>query len=437
VAGPAPGGRISIIVPARNEAPSIGATLAALAPLRARGHEVIVVDAGSDDDTRSIAAPLADRVLVARRGRARQMNAGALAAGGGVLLFLHADTRLPADADASMLRALRAGHRWGRFDIAIDGASAWLPIVGWAMNLRSRATGVATGDQAVFVRRERFDAAGGFPDVPMMEDVALSKRLLETAGRPACLRDVARTSGRRWDTHGALRTIALMWRLRFDFWRGADTVALAERYGWRTLPTLQIFAREPRAGTVKTRLAATIGATRARDVHAMLVTRTLAAAVGARAAGVVGDVELWCTPSASAPVFREWRDRYGVVLATQCAGDLGARMRGALQSALARGVAALLVGTDCPGLDAAYLREAAAALATHDAVIGPAEDGGYVLIGLARDADVFSGIRYGTPTVYAATRARAAELGLRVRELPLRFDVDTAEDLARLTSRVR
>ena len=419
------------MIPALNEAAAIGATLAALGPLRGRGHEVIVVDGGSDDRTRSIAAAFADRVLLSRRGRATQMNAGAAIAAGDVLLFLHADTRLPANADASIARALSRDRHWGRFDVAIEGDSAWLPVVARAMNVRSRITGIATGDQAMFVTRAAFHAAGGYPDLPLMEDVALSKRLAQAAGRPACLRDIACTSGRRWDERGALRTIAMMWHLRFAFLRGADIGAIAQRYGERRAPALQIFAREPRPGAVKRRLAATIGAARATAIYTMLVERTLAAATAARAAGAVDDVELWCTPTTESPAFHALRDRYGVVLMPQCEGDLGARMHHALRASLARGMPALLVGTDCPGLDDRYLRDAAAALATHDIVIGPAEDGGYVLIGLARDADVFSNVRWSTADVLPTTCARARALGMDVFELPRRFDIDTAQDLTR------
>ncbi|HXT03735.1 MAG TPA: TIGR04283 family arsenosugar biosynthesis glycosyltransferase, partial [Casimicrobiaceae bacterium] len=200
--------RLAIIVPARNEAAVIGATLTSLQPLRARGHEVIVVDGGSDDATRAVAAPLADIVRVAHRGRASQMNAGAAAASAFALLFLHADTRLPERADMAVAQALAKGARWGRFDVAIDGRSVWLPLVARAMNLRSRLTGIATGDQAMFVLRDDFTTVGGFPALPLMEDVALSALLKRAAGPPACLRDVVVTSGRRWDAQGALRTIA-------------------------------------------------------------------------------------------------------------------------------------------------------------------------------------------------------------------------------------
>lgn len=223
-------GRLSIIVPALDEAEGIVACLAALAPLRDRGAEVIVVDGGSADGTAALAAPLSDRVLVAPRGRATQMNAGARAAGGEVLLFLHADTRLPAEADRLVLDGLeRSGCAWGRFDVAIAGRARLLPVVAALMNARSRLTGIATGDQAIFVRRDAFGRAGGFPPIALMEDVAFS-RAMRRIGAPLCLRKRAVTSGRRWESQGTVRTILTMWRLRLAYFLGADPARLARRY---------------------------------------------------------------------------------------------------------------------------------------------------------------------------------------------------------------
>jgi rSAM/selenodomain-associated transferase 2 len=217
---------LSVIVPALNEAAGIAHCLEALEPLRAGGHEVIVVDGGSEDRTREIAAALADRVLAAPRGRARQMNAGAAAARGAALVFVHADTRLPPDAARSIARALEK-RAWGRFDVRIESGHPLLRVVACAMNLRSRLTGIATGDQAIFVRRADF---AGFPEIALMEDIAFSKAM-KRRSPPACLRERVTTSGRRWERGGVLRTMLLMWRLRLAYFLGASPDELARRYG--------------------------------------------------------------------------------------------------------------------------------------------------------------------------------------------------------------
>jgi rSAM/selenodomain-associated transferase 2 len=208
-----------------NEASGIRAALEALAPLRARGHEVIVVDGGSSDGTAQLALGLCDQLLATARGRAVQMNAGARAATGNALLFLHADTRLPTDAAETILQSLDT-HLWGRFDVEIEGRHRLLKAVGCAMNLRSRLTGIATGDQAIFVRRDAFP---GFPEIALMEDVAFCKRM-KRLGPPACLRAKVVTSARRWESRGVLRTIVLMWSLRLLYFLGARPERLIRYY---------------------------------------------------------------------------------------------------------------------------------------------------------------------------------------------------------------
>ena len=216
-------------MPVLDEAAGVAAALGALAPLRRRGAEVIVVDGGSGDATVALSRPLADRVVDAPRGRARQMNAGAACAQAAVLLFLHADTFLPDAADAAIAAAVQGGRAWGRFDVHIAGRAPLLRLVAALMNRRSRWTGIATGDQAIFMTRAAFDAVGGFPDQPLMEDVEICKRL-RRLGAPACLRLCVVTSGRRWEQRGVWRTIALMWRLRLLYWLGVDAARLASQY---------------------------------------------------------------------------------------------------------------------------------------------------------------------------------------------------------------
>ena len=287
---------LTIVLPVLNEAATLAPRLLALQPLRARGARVVVVDGGSTDGTLALARQHADLALVAPRGRGAQMNAGAAAgfapgqskceqrgtaqtntgaaagfapspSGGrrgwgpaaqptgalpalahpvrkisqpscftnitdGILLFLHADTALPENADHCIRQALQSGAVWWRFDVRIGSPRPVFRLIETLMNLRSRWSGVATGDQAVFVRRSAFEAVGGFEDIALMEDIALSSALLRLS-RPACLRQRVTTSARRWEKQGVWRTVLLMWRLRAAYFFGADPARLALRYGYR------------------------------------------------------------------------------------------------------------------------------------------------------------------------------------------------------------
>ena len=229
---PEPASSLAIVMPVLNEAAGIEAALRALMPLMARGVRVLVADGGSADDTPARARRFGGvEVIEAARGRAAQMNAGAQAASGArVLLFLHADTTLPPDADRLIAQALAGSQQvWGRFNVRIAGHPRMLRVVAACMNVRSRWSGIATGDQALFMTRAAFDAVGGFPEQPLMEDIEMSKRL-RTLSRPACLRERVITSGRRWESRGVWATIVLMWRLRWAYWRGASLQVLARRY---------------------------------------------------------------------------------------------------------------------------------------------------------------------------------------------------------------
>ena len=222
--------RLSIIIPALDESTVLPRTLQPLQSLRACGHEVILIDGGSSDDTCAIAAPLVDQVLDAPRGRARQMNKGALAATGDVLVFLHADTCLPGECDGKILGALKGRSTgWGRFDVELSRSSWSLRVVAFAMNLRSRLSGIATGDQCIFVTRSLFERVGGFPDIPLMEDVAMS-RALKRLTSPVCLRDRVVTSSRRWLARGVVRTVVTMWWLRLRYKLGDDPHQLQRIY---------------------------------------------------------------------------------------------------------------------------------------------------------------------------------------------------------------
>lgn len=225
--------KFSIIIPTLNEGQTIVPCLSALQPLRNRS-EILLADGGSSDNTPALAAPLADRLVASATGRGRQMNAGARQATGDVLVFLHADTRLPANALHFMEQEIGAGAQWGRFDIQLNGNHFMLKVIAAMMNWRSRLTGIATGDQTIFVTRRAFASVGGYPEIALMEDIALSKALRQI-GPPACLKAKVASSGRRWERFGVVNTILLMWSLRLRYFFGADPGLLAELYSRGTL----------------------------------------------------------------------------------------------------------------------------------------------------------------------------------------------------------
>src|SRR3990170_4603957 len=220
--------RISVILPVLNEEKTIGRTLAAVMALYP--HEIIVVDGGSGDRTRRISVEAGAKVLMTGPGRARQMNRGALEATGDVLLFLHADTQLPASAFRDIESALSdARYLGGRFDVELDSDRWLLKVVGFMISLRSRHSKVGTGDQAIFVRREILAELGGFPDMPLMEDIAFC-RMLRRAGKVACLRSKVVTSARRWEADGVWRTIFKMWMLKLLYLAGVSPARLKRFY---------------------------------------------------------------------------------------------------------------------------------------------------------------------------------------------------------------
>ena len=223
--------KISIIVPAKNESRQITRALASLQSLRAGGHEIIVVDGESEDNTAALAGPLSDVVLSSPPWRAKQMNVGASAASGDVFLFLHADTLVPNDLDRLIIDGMHSQCKyWGRFDVRLDGRHPLLRIVEFMMNWRSRLSGIATGDQGIFVERQLFQHLGGFSEIPLMEDIDLSRRLKCSAGAPLCLKEKVCTSSRRWEQNGIVRTILLMWYLRAAYYFGVAPERLAQLY---------------------------------------------------------------------------------------------------------------------------------------------------------------------------------------------------------------
>ncbi len=429
--------KLAVVMPVLNEALALPGQLAALAELRARGAVLIVADGGSTDGSLVLAQAAADAVVCAPRGRAAQMNAGArhpLARQADALLFLHADTHLPPGADTLIEQALANGAVWGRFDVRMDGRHPLLPLVAALMNGRSRASGIATGDQAMFVRRQVFESLGGFASIPLMEDIELSARL-KRVGTPAGLRERVTTDGRRWDRHGLWRTVWLMWRLRAAWAAGADAHTLALRYGYRPRAgaAVAVMAKAPVPGQAKTRLAPLLGDAGAARAQRGFILRTLATARQAS----TGALTLHGAPDVEHRLFQWLAQRHGVARIPQAAGDIGERMAAVMVAHFNEHPRQplLIVGTDCPVLTPEHLQQAADALQTHDAVLIPAEDGGYVLIGLRRAMpSVFQRVDWSTPRVLAQTRERLSAIGASWLELPTLWDVDDPQDWQRWQS---
>jgi rSAM/selenodomain-associated transferase 1 len=287
----------------------------------------------------------------------------------------------------------------------------------------------------VFVQRRLFESVGGFAAMPLMEDIDLSQRL-KAIEAPACVRERVSTSGRRWDQHGFWRTVLLMWRLRAAHALGIDAHTLALRYGYkpRAPAAVAIFAKAPVAGLAKTRLIPLLGAAGAARAQRGFALQTLGTV---RTAGT-GNVTLWCAPDTTHRFFRALAQRHGISTKAQPGGDLGHRMATAMSNHFARSphTPLLIVGTDCPALTPAHLQQAADALQTVDVVLIPAEDGGYVLMGLRKPVpEVFAHVAWSTPQVLTQTRERLRAAGVSSRELATLWDVDEPADWLRWRSK--
>ncbi|MDT8376729.1 MAG: TIGR04283 family arsenosugar biosynthesis glycosyltransferase [Mariprofundaceae bacterium] len=420
--------KISIIVPILNEAETLPGLLEHLSGWRDRGCEVLLVDGGSRDDSAALAVNAGFDMIPSPRGRASQMNAGARVMHGKVLLFLHADTRLPPDALHWIEAAMREPRRhWGRFDVRIDASQPLLRVVSAMINLRSRLTGISTGDQAMFVRRELFHAVGGFPDQPLMEDVELSRRL-KRQSRPACLAAKVVTSARRWQQYGKWRTITLMWWLRWCYWRGVPAEKLADAYLERPVRII-VMAKAPIPGYSKTRLIPDMGENGAAGLSASMTEQALNESVAAN----VGAVEVCASPTSEDPHWATLQLPEPLLWSNQVSGELGARMDHAVAGPLARGESVILIGTDCPELDAKWIAKAAGSLRSHDAVMIPARDGGFVLLGLKRyHPSLFADVAWSSEVVAQHMVSKIRALRWPLKLLPPLSDIDTREDLTRL-----
>ncbi len=431
---------VSIVMPVYNEVPAAGDNslsnrIQALVQLLGPGDELLLVDGGSTDYSWPVLQTLAEKhpqitALQRGKGRAQQMNAGAEKAHGDVLLFLHADTVLGQHSWRDFLSRLSivgGAPVWGRFDVCIEGQSRWLPIVAWFMNQRSRLSKIGTGDQALFCSRGLFKQLGGFPNQPLMEDIELCKRLKQLAPRAfLAIASPVYTSGRRWDLNGAWKTIVLMWRFRFLYWRGVPAAGLARLYAdtRQKLPvTVAVFAKYPQAGRVKTRLAPLLGAEQCAVFARYLLLSTLDKLQGV-------NVVVW-TDGGSAEQWAALLKGRTVLRYIQPQGHLGVRMQTAVETHLNNSEIVVLLGPDAVEFTQADLQKLICAARQQGLAFIPAHDGGYVALACNRSVpEIFSEtIQWGTASVAEQTRTALQHKGLQALWLPPQLDIDEPADL--------
>ncbi len=425
---------LSVIIPVLNEALTLPRALASLEQKALAGMvEVITVDGGSEDGTRDIleSTPWLN-MMECSPGRAGQMNAGAAVAHGKALLFLHADTILENGWFEEATSALsQPDFTFGVYRFRMDDPRPAARIIEAGVFLRNHLLRLPYGDQGLLIRQALFHQLGGFADMPLMEDVEIIDRA-RRYGRLTLMRRAAVSSSRRWQQDGFFRRSIRNLRTLARYRLGTDPRRLAESYAGNRA-SLVLLAKYPDAGRVKTRLGQTIGMEAACEVHRELTESTWAAMTGCAAFQA-----LWIAmdPPDRRNAYRSWFGP-GPRLVPQAEGDLGMRMQALMRDLMDRGFGrVVLIGSDCPGLNADRLNRAAGELRKHDLVLGPTEDGGYYLIGVNRiHPELFRGISWSTDRVLQQTLARARGLGLRIRLLPRLMDVDDEAGLRRWRER--
>ena len=440
---------LGIVIPALDEAVTLPALLADLSRL-ALPSRLLVVDGGSRDETVRAARAGGALVLRSRPGRARQMNAGAAFLTAPWLLFLHADSRLDESALAAIERHMRAdGPDAAHFALSFGHPGRFYRVLEWGQQIRARALGLVYGDEGLLIRRDLFFASGAYPDVPLMEDVILNRKLARL-GRLRPLPATVTTSPRRYEEEGRIRALLRNIRLISRFLAGADPATLATAYPPRRRtarsadtgrpgspadrastgvdpapPALLVFARAPRPGEVKTRLARTLG-----DERAAALYRRMGRLVIDGVARAPATVTVCFTPDGAGQELREWLGPEAARYWPQGSGDLGERMSRMFDRALDASSRAVVIGTDAPAVDEHTIRRALQALDSADVVLGPSRDGGYYLLGLRRPRpELFTDIRWSTGSVMLETVDRATDAGLVVTFLEVESDIDTAADL--------
>ncbi len=423
---------VSIIVPTYNEPKSVLESLKQLPELPAV-HEVVVVDASDDERCKNVLSELNNvpnlrLIRTETKGRGVQMNIGAAAVTTPVLLFLHADTHLDKEAARATITALNAGYYWGRFDTKLDDDRWQFRMIAWCMNKRSALTHIATGDQAIFMTHEAFDIVGGFDDIELMEDIAMSTKLKRIG--PICAVPMAvETSARRWQQLGISKTILQMWWLRFRYFVGAPPAELVKSYAQirakvkRSVDNFPVylFAKAPVAGKVKSRLCPPLN-----DHQAALVAVELLNLVASELAEHwPGHVVLAMTPNAAHPRFQNLLRQHKFSSLQQRGADLGERMLHALRHGLNKSQSAAVIGADIPAISGQVLTQAYQSLLQDECVVGPTHDGGFYYLGVNKaPIALFKDIVWGGPEVFEQLMINAKQLEMDFIVLPLLHDCD-------------
>lgn len=427
---------LSLVIPVLNEEKKIGVLLKRLQEIRALEVEVIVSDGGSKDKTIEIVKPWVDRVVSAPTGRARQMNAGAAVSRGAYILFLHADTVLPDNLLLIVEEWISHRIRWGFFTIKLSGVQPLLRWVERGINWRSHKFKKGTGDQCLFFCRDFFWELGGFSDLPLMEDVDICQRAKQ-AGIPRLEKGEVITSSRRWERNGVAKTIFFMWWLQIQYYLGRSPKILAKKYYPKIFPDSKCYpsmpyldfmwaqlAKNPELGTVKTRMEPELTQGQCLKLHRYLVDKSYKQVFDCK----LLPINLWVTNTSVKPF-----PHLAIKKFQQIEGSLGEKMLNIVETTLAqdfcRGV--FLSGSDCPFFTQQYLNLACVALRSdNDVVLGPASDGGYVLLGMKTVIpELFKGIDWGTESVLLQTLEKCRTMDLKVYLLPVLSDIDRPEDL--------
>ena len=440
---------VSIIIPVLDEEKILESSLNSLQILRKNNCEIIVVDGGSSDRSPEIAKPRVDKFLVTRPGRAHQMNFGAEHSKGKILVFLHADSQISSQAISQLVKKTDSlNYFWGWFRLTFDSSSPTFALVSFFMMLRSKITKICTGDQTLFISSGFFNSIGGFPSIPIMEDVAISK-ILRVQAVPIELKIKTLSSTRRWKQEGIYRTIVFMWYLRLLYWLGVSPNKLVAKYYPKKIEEgyiersqvaykysnidILLFARLPVLGKVKTRL---------RDALSETEILALYEAMFKRVAGLLDEsrlaqVQLWLDtdPAKENEFVLDLPGSFKIN--EQIEGDLGEKMNFAINKSLVSKDSeyALLLGSDCPAMTYDYLNHALCLLSDgNKLVLGPAEDGGYVLIGVNKSyPELFQDINWGTNEVLEKTIQKAINIGIDYVCLEPLWDLDRPDDLRRLS----